>query len=138
MGNWTEMEKNLIVMAAAETARIARTDYYKFDGERITGNSTTGNNDFDDVRVEHGEVIIFTNICAGTDDVDTTRVDFGTWDGFKFRRFYSASQGTDSVLVSWQGQIILMEGEALRVRIYKTAAATDKLEWFAQGYRLKQ
>jgi len=138
MGDWTELERNLIVMAAAETARIARTDYYSFDETRITGNSTTGNNDFDDVRVPHGEVIILTNICAGTSDVDTTRVDFGAWDGFTFKKFYSASQGTDSVLISWQGQIILMEGQALRVRIYKTAATTDPLEVFAQGYRLKQ
>ena len=137
MSEFTKEQIALWQLAMSEIARTARTQLYEYYTLKDSGNSTS-NEVFTDKVIRQDHLVILTNVCAGTDDVNSSYVEFGVWNGVTFKPFYVASQATDSVLVSWQGQVILREGEALRVKIRNTTGATDTLTVFATGYELRE
>jgi len=49
--------------------------------------------------------------------------------------FYQANSGAVAGVVSWQGQLCLSEGEAIRARFYGTTAGDD-LELVVLGYKV--
>jgi len=135
MNNFTEQEKNVMVLAAAEQARVSRTMQWDWHTVKNAGSSTSDQT-FESNRVKNNELVIITNIVAGTDNVNTSVVYMAVYDGVTEKPIHREAQGTDSVYVGWQGQVILYEGQSLKVHITNTTGATDKLEVYATGYKI--
>ena len=135
MNGLTEQEKNIFILAMAEVARTSRTQQWDWHTSKSASNSTTREN-FLSNAVKNNELVVITNISAGTSDVNTSSVYFEVYDGVTAKPIHRASQATDLVYVGWQGQVILYEGQKLRVGILATTAAGDTLEVYATGYKI--
>lgn len=137
MESFNAADAAAIVLAATVIAKTGLTQVWEYNEILATGNDTTQAL-FDSDKIKENLIVVLTNVCAGSSDVSSTRVDMGIWNGVTFKPFYVASQATDNILISWQGQIILKEGDQLRVRINGTTASTDTLQVLANGYSMKE